>query len=233
MDWYYLSDSHERIAVSEAQLAPLAARGVLRPATPVWRKGMGDWAACGEVKPEIFTAAVSGGDEQRHSGAASAVMQGTVIGLARTLAGYNVWLRILGIALLLSALSLTLSSAASLWWALHADEADWADLFSHLPQVSVPKSAVWAAIGMQGVSILLTGWTGWVLLLAAGRAKRAAQSGSEPVLAQAIRDTGRYFILSVVIILTGIIFWTAMVVWLGWDFTRPDKAKPAEKVISV
>lgn len=233
MDWYYLSDSHERIAVNEAQLAPLAARGVLRPATPVWRKGMGDWAACGEVKPEIFTAAVSGSDDQPHSGAASAVMQGTVMGLARTLAGYNVWLRIFGIALLIFAVLMAASEAWTLWWLFKADEADWTSLYSALHQTSLPKAAVWAVVAFQAISLLLAGWAGWVLLLAAARAKRAAQTGSEPVLAQAIRDTGRYFILSVVILLTAVVFWAAMVVWLGWNVAWPEKSKPAEKVITV
>ncbi len=233
MDWHYLSDTHERIAVHEAQLAPLAARGVLRPATPVWRKGMGDWAACGEVKPEIFTAAVSGGDDHPHSGATAAVMQGTVMGLARTLAGYNVWLRILGIALLVSAVLMAVSEVWTIWWLANADEADWNVLYSAIHRVSIPKSAVWAIVAFQGLLLLLTGWAGWMLLLAAGRAKRAAQSGSEPVLAQAVRDTGRYFILSVVILLTGIVFWTAMVLWLGWDVAWPGESKPAERVISV
>ena len=105
MQWYYLSDSHERIAVSEAQFTSLAAGGVLRPATPVWRKGMADWAACGEVKPEVFAAGVSRDSDERHPITDNAAVRGTVIGLARTLAGYNVWLRIFGVLMLIFAVA--------------------------------------------------------------------------------------------------------------------------------
>src|SRR5688572_2702038 len=92
MQWYYLSESYERIPVSEAQFAALAARGILRPATPVWRKGMADWTACGEVKPEIFTASVARTSDEHHPVTDSAAVRGTIIGLSRALAGYRPWL---------------------------------------------------------------------------------------------------------------------------------------------
>ena len=232
MDWYYLSDNHERIAVSEAQLAPLALRGILRPATPVWRKGMGDWAACGEVKPEIFSGAVTG-EDQHHSGAVTAAMSGTVIGLARTLAGYNVWLRIFGVVLLLTAALLCVSTVTTVWYLGQADDAQWRLILDQLQINGVPRAAVWVLIVFQGINILLTAWAGFLLLCAAARAKLAAKTGNEHVLTAAIRDTGRYFLTSVIMLLLAIVFWAGMVVWLGRVVTFPGKPGAAEKTVSV
>lgn len=233
MDWYYLSDSHERIAINEAQLAPLALRGILRPATPVWRRGMSDWAACGEVKPEIFSDAVAGDGDQRHSGAVTAAVNGTVTGIARALAGYNVWLRIFGVALLLAAVALSVSTVLTAWYLGRANDAEWKLILEQVQVSGVPKSAVWVLIAFEGISILLTAWGGFLLLCAASRAKQAAAAGSEQVLTAAIRDTGRYFLTAVVMVLVTILFWAAMVVWLGKEVTFPGKEPSAEKSVSV
>jgi len=233
MDWYYLSDNHERIPVSEAQLMPLAARGILRPATPVWRRGMGDWAACGEVKPEIFTEATIASGDQRLSGTMSAAMSGTVIGLARTLAGYNVWLRIFGVTLLVAAAGLCISMFLTIWYLGSADDAQWKLMLEQSQVANVPKMAVWALVGFEGINFLLTGWCGFLLLCAAGRAKHAAATGNEHVLTAAIRDTGRYFLTSVMLVLLGVLFWTGMIIWLGKDVTFPGKPGAPEKAVSI
>lgn len=232
MDWYYLSDTHERIAISEAQLAPLAASGILRPATPVWRKGMGDWAACGEVKPEIFTEAVSGRGE-RNPAAEGGLVSGAVIGLARTLAGYNVWLRTLGVVLLITAVGTCVSLAVTAYYLITANDEAWKLMLENLHWATVPKAAVWALLAFQAVTVLLTGWAGFVLLLAAARAKRAAQSGSEMMLAAALRETGRYFLTMVIVVILSVLFVGGLVLWLGWDVVRPSEKGPAEKSISI
>ena len=232
MDWYYLADTHERIAISEAQLAPLAASGILRPATPVWRKGMGDWAACGEVKPEIFTEAVSGRGE-RNPAAEGGLVTGVVIGLARTLAGYNVWLRTLGVVLLITAVGTCVSLAVTTYYLITANDEAWKLILENLHWATVPKAAVWAVLAFQAVTLLLTGWAGFVLLLAAARAKRAAQSGSELMLTAALRETGRYFLTIVIAVILSLLFLGGLVLWLGWDVVRPSEKGPAEKSISI
>jgi hypothetical protein len=55
MRWYYVNEAQERLAVEEAELPPLVRGGVLRPQTLVWHDGLAEWAAAGEVMPELFT----------------------------------------------------------------------------------------------------------------------------------------------------------------------------------
>ena len=43
MDWYYAFEGQQRGPVSEADLAQLAAQGVIAPATLVWHAGLQDW----------------------------------------------------------------------------------------------------------------------------------------------------------------------------------------------
>lgn len=232
MDWYYLSDSQERIAISEAQLVPMAARGIIRPATPVWRKGMGDWAACGEVKPEVFTSAVTGRDHP-HPAAESAAVRGTIIGLARTLAAYNVWLRIFGVLQLLAALMLTAGLAWITYVMITAEDGDWRERLPSQWREAVPRAAVWAGIAWATINVLLASWSGWLALAAAARAKRSADDGSERTLSAAVQDAGRWAIVCLFCVLTTIAFVSAMVMWIGWDKAFPPEKKPAEKVISI
>jgi hypothetical protein len=233
MDWYYLSDNHERIAVSEAQLVPLAARGILRPATPVWRKGMADWAACGEVKPEIFTEAATGSGDQRPSGALASAVNGTVIGLGRTLAGYNVWMRIAGISSHILAAGLCITTVLTVWYWGRADEAQWKLILEQMHVKGLPQAAVWALAGFQGLSVILAAWCGFLLLCAAGRAKEAAASGNEYVLTAAIRDMGRYILTFTILMIVSVLFWAGMIVWLGRDVEFLEKEKPSEKAVSI
>lgn len=55
MRWFFLSDKQEQIPTTEEQLRGLAANGILRPQTLVWREGMSDWTSAGEIKPELFS----------------------------------------------------------------------------------------------------------------------------------------------------------------------------------
>lgn len=52
--WHYLSDTQDRIALREGDLQKMAASGIIRSQTMVWKEGMGDWVSCGEVMPELF-----------------------------------------------------------------------------------------------------------------------------------------------------------------------------------
>lgn len=233
MDWYYLSDTHERIAVSEAQLAPLAARGVIRPATPVWRRGMGDWAACGEVKPEIFTAAVSGSDDPRHPAAESMALRGAVMGLARTLAGYNVWLRIYAIFFLVVSLVMSLAVIVQLYFIIKKGTGSIGEVYPELGEIILSTAVIFAVLAGEVIILLVTVWSSILLLCAASRARRAAHTGNEHLLASAIRGIGRYFLITTIMLILSMIGWLTAVTLIGWDKAFPSREPSAEKVISI
>ncbi len=233
MQWYYLSDTQERIAISEAQFLPLAARGVLRPATPVWRKGMTDWTACGEVKPEIFALAVVRDSDERHPVTDNAAVRGTVIGLSRTLAAYNVWLRIFGTIILLITAGVAALLTWEVWTLLKYGIEAWGESYLLSGKLTENRWIPWLMLAVQAVGLLLTGWSGFLLFSAASKAKRAAGSGDEPVLVAAIQAVGRFFIVSTVTFIVTMGLWIGLLLWLGWDTAFPPPEAREEPRITI
>lgn len=233
MQWYYLSDSHERIAISDAQFAPLAARGLIRPATPVWRKGMADWAACGEVLPQIFAAGVARDSDQRNPLADSAAVRGTVIGISRTLAGYRVWFRILGVIALLFSLLTTVMCAVLVYFWFSQKPAGGQALTGMVPGLSSGDALMfWIVLLFNLVTAVVGAIAGWSLLRAAGHSWQARESGNEHCLNAAIHSLGRYFVLAVSAILFSVIFWLALWLANGWDKAFPSApAKSPQSVV--
>jgi hypothetical protein len=233
MQWYYLSDSYERIPVSEAQFAALAARGVVRPATPVWRKGMVDWTACGEVKPEIFAAGVTRVSDERHPIADHMAVHGAVIGLSRALAGYHSWMRVLGVGLLALGACLVGLLAWESWLLVRHGFDAW----SHgIPLFDPLKEYAWLPWILMSLDAVVAGlifWSGGLLLRGAGKARRAMDSGSEQVLASAIQDVGRYFLVTAVMIVFSVVCWLGLLLWLGRDKAFPPPEPPAGQRITV
>jgi hypothetical protein len=233
MQWYYLSDSFERIPMSEAQFTALAARGILRPATPVWRKGMADWTACGEVKPEIFAAGVHRGSDENNPAAGSAAIHGTIIGLSRALASYNPWLRILGVVLIVIATGVFSLLGWESWNVLEFGVDEWKKGHVFLERLLSQVWVVWALLAFQAVSASLTFWCGLLLLRSAARAKRAMESGDERILTSAIHDTGRYFLITALVTIFGIILWLGVWLWVSRTDAFPAPPSPAEKRVTI
>lgn len=236
MQWFYLSDSHERIAISEAQFVPLAARGVLRPATPVWRKGMADWSACGEVKPEIFTAAVARDSDERHPVTDNAAVRGTVIGFSRTLADYRVWMRIAG-GLVLAAALLILAGIGWQGWLLFDERAEsirrWLPFRGELDKRALLDWSVFVLIGLEAVTVILSAWAGWLLLRTASRSYAARETGSEPSLHTALRCAGRSLVIAIVWVVFVSLAALGFSLWLGWDKAFPPPASEEEQRVTI
>lgn len=236
MQWYYLSDSHERIAISEAQFLPLAARGVLRPATPVWRKGMADWSACGEVKPEIFTVAVPRDSDERNPVTDIAAVRGTVIGLSRTLADYRVWLRIAG-GLVLAAALLICAGIGWQAWLLIDERAEsihrWLPFRGELEKRALLDWSVFVLLGLEAVTAILGAWAGWLLLRSASCALAARETGSEAGLHTALRGAGRSLVIAMVWVVFVILAALALSLWLGWDKAFPPPPSPEEQRVTI
>jgi hypothetical protein len=233
MQWYYLSDSYERIPVSEEQFGALAARGVVRPATPVWRKGMADWTACGEVKPEIFLEGVTRASEERNPLADNMALRGTVIGLGRALAAYNGWIRVLGGGLLVLASCAGGLLAWEFWLLVTHGFEGWIEACPALAPAKEHAWFPWLMLSLQALTAGLTVWSGLLLLQAAGKARRAMDSGSESVLTSALRDVGRHFLVAAVVIVLVIVCSLGLLLWLGWDKAFPPPASPSEQRITV
>jgi len=236
MQWYYLSDSHERIAISEAQFIPLALRGVLRPATPVWRKGLPDWAACGEVKPEIFTATVARDSDERHPVTDNAALRGTVTGLARTLADYRVWMRIAG-CLLLAAALLLLAGAGWQIWLLIEGRAEsihrWLPFHGELEKRALLDWSGYALIGLETVSAVLSAASGWLLFRSASDSLAARETGSEPRVHSAVRSAGRSLIITVIWSVILLLAALGLTLWLGWETAFPPPPSAEELRVTI
>ncbi len=236
MQWYYLSDSHERIAISEAQFVPLAARGVLRPATPVWRKGLPDWAACGEVKPEIFTATVTRGSDERHPVTDNAAVRGTVTGLSRTLADYRIWMRIAG-GLLIAAALLLLAGIGWQIWLLIAGRAEsihhWLPFHGELEKRALLDLSGYVLIGLETVTAVLSAASGWLLLTSAAGSLAAREGGNELLFHSALRSAGRSLIITVVWTVVLILAALGLTLWLGWDKAFPPPPSPEELRVTI
>lgn len=233
MQWYYLSDSHERIAISEAQLAPLAARGTLRPTTPVWKKGLTGWVACGEVMPQIFAAGVVRDSDERNPVMDSAAVRGTVSGIARTLAEYHIWLRVLGGLLIVAGIAATAATAYTIFLYLSKTSAP-AEIAGLLPVL--PESmdlGWWVKVALLTAGAAITVWPGAVLLRSATLARRAAATGEEADLLSAIRSLGRYAIVTVCLLLLGLMGTLSWVLYVGYDKAFPPPPPPASKAVAI
>lgn len=234
MQWYYLSDTHERIAISEAQIAPLAARGTLRPTTPVWKKGLSGWVPCGELLPQIFAAGVVRDSDERNPVLDSAAVRGTVSGIARTLAEYHVWLRILGSLLILGGLAALAATGYALvlhYFPKSAAPAAIAGLLPVLPEGMELDG--WLKVSLLTAGALIAVWPGILLLRTATLASRAAASGEELLLNRAIRSVGRYAVVSVSLMLLSLIALLSWVLYVGYDKAFPPPEPPAAKAVAI
>ncbi len=52
--WHYATANNEQFQTSESDLPALASNGTITPQTRVWTSGMANWAAAGEVMPQLF-----------------------------------------------------------------------------------------------------------------------------------------------------------------------------------
>src|SRR4051812_19604137 len=50
MNWYYVEQGQQAGPVDDAQLEELLRNGRIQPETLIWREGMANWAAYGQVK---------------------------------------------------------------------------------------------------------------------------------------------------------------------------------------
>jgi uncharacterized protein (TIGR00266 family) len=53
--WHYATPNNEQFQSSESDLPALASNGTITPQTRVWTSGMANWAAAGEVLPQLFS----------------------------------------------------------------------------------------------------------------------------------------------------------------------------------
>lgn len=231
MQWYYLSQSHERIAASEEQLPLLASRGTLRATTMLWRRGMSGWRPCGEVKPELFTASVDRDSDHPHPAADAMAVRGAVAGMARTLAGYAVWLRVTGVICLVASLAVMVVVCQAGW---HTYDRGLTFIAEHLPwHASIAEKGhttiyTWVHFTMLLAAGFVLSALGVLLLRAASRVVLARDTASEPLLGRALQSIGSWFALVVVWVLLNLVFWLSLTVWLGWD-----KAWEKESVLAV
>jgi GYF domain 2 len=237
MQWYYLSDTHERIAASEEQFPLLVSRGVVRATTMIWRRGMSGWSSCGQIKPELFSAALAGGVAQNHPAADAIAVRGTVTGLARTLAGYAVWFRIAGVLCLMLCLSV-MTALAQAGFVTYDRGVRF--LFDYLPwsQKMAEMDAVniyfWAHFAVAVIGAFILCMLGVLLLRAASRAIQARETGSEAILTAALRNAGAWFVTAVVWVLFNALCWGALTLWMEWDNVwKKDESKPAAPAVAV
>ena len=57
MQWYYLTDENDQIAVDDAELGTLVRSGQLTADTQIWREDMDEWLPCSQVFPHLFAEA--------------------------------------------------------------------------------------------------------------------------------------------------------------------------------
>jgi hypothetical protein len=233
MQWYYLSDSHERIALSEAQFPALAARGLLRPTTPVWRKGMSGWTACGEVKPEIFAGGVTRDSDRNHTLSDNAAVKGTIIGLARVLAAYRVWFRIVGGFTLIVAAALVALLVWQTWTSIKFGTEALDRGYIFMDQVKDRPWILWLVMGVEAVTALLAAWAGCFLLRSANTAKKARDLGSEQTLIAATQQAGRFVMICVVTLILNAIVWISLSLWLGWEKAFPVHGSPQGEKVAI
>ena len=75
-------------------------------------------------------------------------------------------------------------------------------------------------------------WIGLLLFRAAARAVRARETGSEQALAGAIHDLVRYFMLTAILVVVGVVVWLSLFLWLGRDRAFPTPpVRPAKSVV--
>lgn len=59
MNWFYAENGQQKGPVSDTDLASLAANGVLKPETLLWKEGMTGWQPAGTVRPDLAAASGS------------------------------------------------------------------------------------------------------------------------------------------------------------------------------
>lgn len=52
--WHYANDPNQQFQAPESELPGLVANGTINSQTPVWTSGMANWAAAGDVLPQLF-----------------------------------------------------------------------------------------------------------------------------------------------------------------------------------
>lgn len=200
MQWFYVSERQERVPVPEGQLRVLAAAGILKPTTLLWREGLDSWLSAGEVKPEIFQTpvAVPGGEDQIPPEA-----EGLALELARMLRRYAAWLQVSGLAYFAcGVVSAAVAGALGYFAAWRSWRLE--DWRRALPEWLRPlMDHPWTAVVFFAVVALLLLTTGSVLIAGAARARQADTLRSREDLGDAVRAIGRFFQISVLSLLIG------------------------------
>ena len=187
MHWYYLSERKERVPVTDSQLAPLAAGGIVRPTTLVWREGLANWAVAGELRPDLFAPTA------RSASQSLALADPATVTAARALGHYAPWMGVFSAVMIVSgAVALALTAALGTGWLLNMS---WfREMMRQVtPDGDVPSVHAWSmlAIGtLYAVSLLLPGS---MLAVASRQVKLASLRGSSPVLEASLRNLGRFF----------------------------------------
>ena len=221
MQWFYLSERQERISAAEDQLPALAAAGVLRPATLVWRDGMDSWLSAGELKPEIFLAPVSGTD------AGEAAEEGLVVDLAAVMSRYAGWLSVSGGMHFGSGVMCTAVAVATGYFAILRPERllDWK---TRTPAFLGPVfDHPWWTVGILSALALLSFFSASQLLTGASRIRRAARLRTREDLRNAVRMLGAFFRTAVLTVLAGLVLLAAAVVWQTRKTPAPAENPPA------
>ncbi len=228
MRWYYLSDRQEQIPTTEEQFASMAAAGLLKPQTMVWKDGMVDWISLGEIRPDLFqldgpgTAGRSGpstlhhkidspptvGARQpkpsKHSHRLSTLTPGSVKSIAEALALHHGWMRT-------SAVLLVVGGALGVIFGLLAVPAALRVLSGHEEMLNEFNNAAGQTVKLSKfplvvgtlVQICLSGllaWAGGLLFRAAAKTKAAGDLGDTEELTGALADLGVWFRLLTILL---------------------------------
>lgn len=198
MQWYFLSDTQEQVPVQEEHLAGLVQTGVVRPNTMIWKEGMDQWIACSEAKPELFaqrqvvpvvgaaatarqTAALQSQAPRAGATPAGGMQMGDgqlVREAASTFASASIWMKLIGVVLLLAGVLYIISALFLVVTGVSAPGA-------LIPAIIV--SLITATIG----AIIM--WMGMLLFQSAGKAQEAALSGQKQALISALEQNSKFF----------------------------------------
>ncbi len=227
--WYYLTDRQERLAVSEDQMSGLAATGLLRASSLVWKRGMKDWVPCGEVKPEIFTAATRSLAQSSVPGLSVEAETALVARLALPLARYRIWFRLLGVLFILSSFWNFVATGVLVWNLISGRQLD--SLTGPLAAAGEGNPQLMWFIA---VIIFIVGgiyfWVGLELILSAARARRAAAGGHAESLAGAQAALGRSAMIGVIATMLLITATTSYMAWRVYQNSRAGAVVPPKSV---
>jgi hypothetical protein len=216
MQWYFLSDTQEQVPVQEEHLPGLVQTGVVRPNTMIWREGMTEWISCSEAKPELFArrqvvpvvgAAATARQTAALQSHSSPVVRAGTTGMqmgdgqivreaARALASASIWIKLIGVVLLVFGVIYILVA-----------------LFTMVAGVSAPGMLILALIFslVTGVVGSVVMWMGILLFQSASKAQDAAASGQKHDLLSALHQNAKFFKICGITVALVIAFYGLMI----------------------